>query len=77
MIAYVVVGWAILPSVTLIFDTLGREGFLLLLGGGILYTAGVIFYSLGSKKRYFHSIFHLFVLAGSIAHALSVMLYVL
>ena len=77
MIAYVVVGWAILPSVTLIYDTLGREGFLLLLGGGILYTVGVVFYSLGSKKRYFHSVFHLFVLAGSIAHALSVIFYVL
>ena len=77
MISYVVVGWAILPSVTLMFDVLGAQGFALLLGGGLLYTAGVIFYAFGSKKRYFHSIFHLFVLAGSIAHALSVMLYVL
>ena len=77
MISYVVVGWAILPSVTLIFDALGAKGFALLLGGGILYTVGVIFYSFGKKKKYFHSIFHLFVLAGSIAHSLSVMLYVL
>ncbi len=77
MISYVVVGWAILPSITLIFDVLGAEGFALLLGGGILYTVGVIFYSFGKKKKYFHSIFHLFVLAGSIAHALSVMFYVL
>ena len=77
MISYVVVGWAILPSVTLIFDTLGAQGFALLLGGGILYTVGVIFYSFGKKMKYFHSIFHLFVLAGSIAHALSVLFYVL
>ena len=77
MISYVVVGWAILPSITLIFDALGASGFALLLGGGLLYTAGVIFYAFGSKKRYFHSIFHLFVVGGSIAHALSVMLFVL
>ncbi len=77
MISYVVVGWAILPSVTLMFDVLGPYGFGLLLGGGILYTVGVIFYSFGKKVRYFHSIFHLFVLAGSILHSLSVMFYVI
>ena len=77
MISYVVVGWAILPSVTLMFDAIGSQGFSLLLGGGLLYTAGVIFYAFGSKKRYFHSIFHLFVLAGSIAHSLSVMFFVI
>ena len=77
MISYVVVGWAILPSVTLMFDVLGPCGFGLLLGGGILYTVGVIFYSCGKKVRYFHSIFHLFVLAGSILHSLSVMFYVI
>ncbi len=77
MISYVVVGWAILPSVTLMFDVLGSCGFGLLLGGGILYTVGVIFYSCGKKVRYFHSVFHLFVLAGSILHSLSVMFYVI
>ena len=77
MISYVVIGWAILPSVTLMFRVLGPWGFGLLLAGGILYTVGVIFYSCGKKVRYFHSIFHLFVVAGSILHALSVMLYVI
>lgn len=77
MIAYVVVGWAILPSVTLIYRAIGQEGFALLLGGGVLYTVGIIFYSLGKKVRYFHSIFHIFVLLGSVAHSLCVMLYVI
>ena len=71
------VGWAILPSVTLMFEVLGPYGFALLLGGGILYTLGVLFYSFGKKVRYFHSVFHLFVLAGSILHSLSVMFYVI
>lgn len=77
MISYVVVGWAILPSVTLMFEVLGAWGFGLLLCGGILYTLGVLFYSFGKKVRYFHSVFHLFVLAGSILHSLSVILYVI
>lgn len=77
MISYIVVGWAILPSASLMFEVLGTEGFWLLLSGGIIYTLGVLFYSFGKKVRYFHSVFHLFVLAGSILHSLSVMFYVL
>ena len=77
MVSYIVVGWAILPSVKLMYSVLGAGGFWLLLSGGILYTAGVLFYSFGRKVRYFHSIFHLFVLAGSILHSLSVILYVI
>ena len=77
MIAYVVVGWAILPSVHLMFSAIGPHGFFLLLGGGVIYTLGIIFYALGSRVRYFHSIFHIFVLLGSVAHALCVMFYVI
>ena len=77
MIAYVVVGWSILPSVTLIYRVIGSDGFALLLGGGVLYTVGIIFYALGKRVRYFHSVFHIFVLLGSVAHSLCVMLYVI
>lgn len=42
--------------------------FILAVIGGLFYTVGVIFYKLGKKKKYFHSIFHLFVLAGTAFH---------
>ena len=77
MICYVAIGWSIIFSIKGIYDALGAAGFFLLLGGGCLYTFGILFYALGKKKKYFHSIFHIFVLLGSITHALSVMFYVL
>ena len=77
MICYIAMGWAILLSIKNMYYALGQAGFALLLAGGVFYTGGVVFYKLGSNKRYFHSIFHLFTLVGSIAHALCVMFYVL
>ena len=77
MICYVGIGWAIIFSITGIYEALGPIGFWLLFGGGCLYSGGIAFYALGKKIRYFHSIFHIFVLLGSITHALSVMFYVL
>lgn len=77
MICYVAIGWSIIFSITGIYEALGPIGFALLLGGGCLYSGGIVFYALGKKKKYFHSIFHIFVLLGSITHALSVMFYVL
>ena len=76
MICYVGMGWSIIFSVDKCFEVLGPMGFGLILGGGILYTTGVIFYAVGKKKKYFHSIFHIFVLLGSVTQALSIMFYV-
>jgi hemolysin III len=42
-----------------------------------VYTIGAVLYGIGSKKRYWHSLFHLFVVAGSVLHALCVFFYVL
>jgi len=77
MICYVCMGWAIIFSIKQMYDFLGAAGFWLLLGGGIFYTGGIVFYNLGKKIKYFHSIFHIFTLFGSILHALCVMFYVL
>ena len=74
MIAYIGVGWAIIFSLKPMLDALGYVGFALLFGGGVIYTVGTIFFKLGTKKKYFHSIFHIFVLLGSICHALCVLL---
>ena len=77
MICYIGTGWAILPTIRQAFECLTPWGFALVLGGGLFYTFGVLFYQAGKKKKYFHSIFHIFVLLGSICHTLCVMFFVL
>ncbi len=76
-ICYVGMGWAVIFSMPETYRCLGLAGFWLLLSGGLAYTFGVVFYALGKKIKYFHSIFHIFVLAGSVLQALCIMLYVL
>ena len=41
---------------------------ILLLAGGVFYTVGAALYGIGKKRKYVHSLWHLFVLAGSIFH---------
>lgn len=77
MICYIGMGWAIIFSIKAMYHCLGPVGFWLLLSGGIAYTGGVIFYKLGKNIKYFHSIFHIFTLFGSILHTLCVIFYVL
>jgi len=77
MICYIGMGWAILPFLPQVQQVLTNNGFLLLLFGGIAYTVGAILYGIGSKKRWFHSVFHLFVLFGSLLQFLSIYLYAL
>ena len=50
-------------------------GFLLLLLGGIAYTIGAVLYGIGSKKRWMHSVFHIFVVLGSVLQFFAVLLY--
>ena len=77
MACYIGIGWSIIFSVKDIFLALTPAGFWLLLSGGIVYTLGTVFYQAGKKKKYFHSIFHIFVVFGSILHSLSVILFAL
>lgn len=76
MICYIGMGWAIVFSIKQIASVIELPGVILLVAGGIVYTLGIIFYVL-KKYRYMHSIWHLFVLGGSVCHYLSVLLYVL
>ncbi|MEG0546997.1 MAG: hemolysin III family protein [Oscillospiraceae bacterium] len=73
---YLAVGWVVIVAFKVLFTYLDRTGFILLLAGGISYTVGAIVYGIGSKKKYFHSAFHIFVLIGSILHFLSLYMYV-
>lgn len=77
MICYICMGWAILPFMRQTLEILTMPGFVLLLAGGISYTVGAVLYGIGSKKRWFHSIFHIFVDIGSLLQFLCIVFYVL
>ena len=77
MVLYLGMGWCIILTGKLIVQLLGGGGFALLVGGGVAYTVGAVFYGLGHKKRYIHSVFHLFCLVGSALHILCILFYVI
>ncbi len=77
MICYIGMGWCIIFSAKDVITAIGQMGFGLLLGGGILYTIGAILYGVGKKIKYFHSIFHIFIVLASICHSLCIMLTVI
>lgn len=75
-IIYVLMGWIIIIAIKPMNENLTTEGLLWLLGGGISYSIGVIFYLI-NKIPYNHAIFHIWVLLGSFAHFVAVFKYVL
>jgi len=77
MICYIGMGWAVLPFLDIARSLLGQAGFLFLLSGGIAYTAGAVLYGIGSRKPWFHSVFHIFVVLGSLLQLICVAFYVL
>ena len=77
MICYLLMGWCIIVKINILPKILGVPGFALLLSGGIAYTIGAVIYGVGKKHKYFHSIFHLFILLGSFLHFLCILLYVI
>ena len=77
MICYLAMGWVIIFAFKPLTKAIAMPGRWLLIAGGIIYTVGAIFYGIGKKIKYMHSIFHIFVLAGSILHFFSILLYVL
>jgi len=77
MICYIGMGWCIVIGIKPMLDVMPAGGMALLVGGGIAYTLGAVLYGIGSKRRYFHSVFHTFVVLGSVLQALCIILYVL
>ena len=76
MVCYLAMGWCIIFKVGLLPQLLTSTGFTLLVAGGVIYTIGAVLYGLGKKHKYMHSIFHLFIFAGSLLHFLCILLYV-
>jgi len=75
MVCYIVMGWAIIVVFPMLISAIGMAGAWFMLIGGIAYTIGAVLYGIGSKKRYMHSLFHLFVLLGSLLQFWSIFWY--
>ena len=76
LVIYILMGWLALVAVFPLWQALTPAGFAWLVAGGICYTAGIFFYAKDHKFRHGHGLWHLFVLAGSICHFVTVLLYV-
>ncbi|MBR0534750.1 MAG: hemolysin III family protein [Clostridia bacterium] len=76
-ILYVGMGWCIVFTAKIVYGIIGSTGFGLLLSGGIAYTVGAVMYCFTSKLRYIHSIFHIFVVIGSLLHFLCILLFIM
>lgn len=74
---YVGLGWCIVFTLGYLIEAIGIAGFAYLAAGGIAYTVGAVLYAVGGKgnHKYMHSVFHLFVVAASILHFISVFFY--
>lgn len=77
VVIYLLMGWVVLVSLKPLLVSLPLAGFWWLLAGGLCYTGGVVFYALDKRITHGHGIWHLFVLAGSLCHYLSIFFYVL
>ena len=75
MICYIGMGWAVIPFAKQTYAALTAAGFGLLLAGGIAYSIGAVLYGIGGKKRWMHSVFHVFVVLGALLQFLSILLY--
>ncbi len=74
-LVYLLQGWVIVFAIRPLYHAIGGHGLAWLVAGGVLYSLGIVFFAL-DRLRYFHAVWHLFVLAGSVAHYFAVLFYV-
>lgn len=72
-IIYNVMGWAVVIALPSLYHSVGLKGLLLLVGGGVAYTVGSVFYSM-KNRRYTHVVWHLFVMLGAMLMFFSIYL---
>src|SRR5690554_461740 len=73
LILYLSMGWLAIFLIPPLVKSLSLAELMLIAGGGLAYTAGIIFYT-NKKMLYAHAIWHLFVLAGTVIHFIAIML---
>ena len=76
-IIYFFMGWFIIFRINVLPSLITWPGTILLALGGVVYSVGAIFFALGTKMKWMHSVFHLFIIAASILQFFSIILYVL
>ena len=76
-ICYLLMGWCIIFCAKPTIEAMSMRGFSWILGGGIAFTIGALLYLVGKKKRYMHSVFHIFVVAGCVLQFFGILYYVL
>lgn len=70
---YVAMGWVIIFAIKPLIAAMPTVSLVFLIIGGVFYTLGIIFYAI-KKVKYFHSVWHLFTVAGSVFHYFSILL---
>lgn len=75
MVIYLVMGWMIVIAIKPLLASLPAAGMGWLVGGGLAYTVGIIFYVIDTRWHHAHGVWHLFVMAGSFAHYWCVLRY--
>ncbi len=73
MAGYFIMGWGIILTLPTLLGVLPLNAFILLLAGGAAYTSGIIFFALGKKVKYFHSVWHIFDLIGTVLQFASIL----
>jgi len=76
VIVYLLMGWLVIVAIVPISKQVPTGGVIWLIGGGVAYTLGIVFYA-WKKLPFNHAIWHLFVLAGSVCHFFAIYCYVL
>ncbi len=76
MICYIGMGWSIIAFVPQAMAALSPGGVWLIFAGGVAYTLGAVLYGIGSKVRWMHSVFHIFVVLGSLIQFIGIFFYV-
>jgi hemolysin III len=74
-LVYLFQGWFVVVAIIPLLHAIGWHGVLWLGAGGLAYTLGIVFFAL-DRLRYFHAAWHIFVLAGSVAHYFAILFYV-
>ncbi len=77
MICYIGMGWGIVFAGKTAIAAIPHSGLMFLLAGGIAYTVGAVIYGFGKKCRYMHSVFHIFVVLGSLLQFFSILFWVI
>ena len=77
VVIYLLMGWVAVVALVPLLRVLGVAGFAWLAAGGLFYTVGIVFYALDTRLTHAHGVWHLFVLAGSAAHYMAILMFVI